>query len=199
MSNVARKRIVPQAGYEVATVTAVDAAEVTVLTARGETCARRAASCLVPPAAGDEVALFVAGDGRAFVTAILVRAEGSAVDIDVEGDLRIRAGGMMSLASKALSLSAEEGSVVLSRLTVLARSLAASAASVQVAARTVDGVFDRLSQTVKSCFRKVEELDHLRAERVDYRTEQEMCLRSENFLVGARQLAKVDAEQIHIG
>lgn len=201
MSNLARRRIVPHATHESATIVAVEASHLTVQTSRGETMrAQRAASCLVPPAAGDEVSLFVPGDGRAFVTAILVRAgEARGVDIDVDGDLRIRAKGSLSMASQKLSMSAEEGSFVLSKLTVLAGSLLASGGAVQLAVRTVDSVCDRLSQTVKRCYRKVQELDHLRAERADYRTEQEMVLRSENFLVGARKLAKLDAEQIHIG
>jgi len=139
------------------------------------------------------------GDARAFVIAILVRAEGAAVDIAVDGDLSIQAGGTLSLVSKVMNLRAPEGSVVVSKLSVLAASVLANAESVQVVARTFDGICERLSQTAKRCFRKIEELDHLRAARVDYRTEQEMCLRSENFLVGARQLAKIDAEQIHIG
>lgn len=200
MSSLARRRIVPRAAHDLAKVVAADASHITVQTAQGETLrAKRAASCLVPPAAGDEVSVFAPGDGRAFITAILVRSEGQGVDIEVEGDLRIRANGAMSLASKTIAVSAEQGSFVLSRLTVLAGSLLASGGAVQLAVTTVDAVVDRLSQTVNRCYRTVRELDHLRAERIDYRAEQEMCLRSENFLVGARQLAKLDAEQIHIG
>jgi len=105
----------------------------------------------------------------------------------------------MSLASKVLNLRAVEGNVVLSKLTVLASSLLAHTDNVRFAAKAVDSFFERVSQTAKLWHRTVEELDLLRAGRADYRTEKEMCLRSENFLVGARKLAKLDAEQIHIG
>jgi hypothetical protein len=105
----------------------------------------------------------------------------------------------MSLASKVVSLRAAEGRVVLSKLTVLASAVLAHSETVRVAAKAFDGFFERVSQTAKICYRKVEEMDSLRAGRADYRTEQEMCLRSENFVVGARNLAKLDAEQIHIG
>jgi hypothetical protein len=105
----------------------------------------------------------------------------------------------LSLVSKVLHLRADEGGVIVSKLTVLASSLLGHLESVRLAATSVDGFFEHVTQTAKSWHRKVDDLDTLRAGHVDYRTDAEMCLRSENFLVGARNLAKVDAEQIHIG
>ncbi|MGD0526004.1 MAG: DUF3540 domain-containing protein [Polyangiaceae bacterium] len=214
MSNVARKR--SYTTYEVGTVRAVEDGAITVLTPDGELDAERAASCLVPAAVGDEVAVLLAGDGRAFVLAVLVRAGSGAVDLAVKGDLRISAEGgtcriqgtegvaiasegTVSLASRLLSLRAAEGNLVVSALTVLASSVLAHTDRAHMAAKALDWVCDRVSSTVRRSYRKVEELDQVRAARIDYRTEQEMCLRSENFLVGARKLAKLDAEQIHIG
>ena len=216
MANVAYKLHHADPSYELATVELVEATGITVRAARGERRAQRAASCLVAPDVGDEVAVMVTGDGRVFVIAVLVRAEERPVEIAVEGDLhisarggscyisategvRIRAEGAMSLVSKALNLRAVEGSVVLSKLTVLASSVLGHSDSVRFAAKAFDSFCDRVSQTAKVWTRKVEELNLLRAGHVDYRTEKEMCLRSENFLVGARVLAKLDAEQIHIG
>jgi hypothetical protein len=105
----------------------------------------------------------------------------------------------MSLVSKALHLRAVEGSVVLSKLTVLASSVLGHSDHVRIAAQTFESFCERVSQTAKLWSRTVEGLDLLRAEHADYRTEKEMCLQSENFLVAARNLAKLDAEQIHIG
>ncbi|HEY3818505.1 MAG TPA: DUF3540 domain-containing protein [Polyangiaceae bacterium] len=216
MTNVVRKLSQAASTYEVATVVLVAETNVTVRTTHGERRARRAASCLVAPEAGDEVAIIVTGDGRVFVTAVLVRAEDRPIEIAVDGDLRIsarggschidatdgveiRAEGALSLVSKALNLRAVEGSMVLSKLTVLASSILGHSDAVRIAAQAFESFCDRVSQTAKVCQRTVEEIDLLRAGAVDYRTENEMCLRSENFLVGARNLAKVDAEQIHIG
>lgn len=199
MANVALKLTQSAPSYEVATVVAMRGPEITVRTGEGELRAQRAVSCLVAPDPGDEVALVSPGDGRVFVIAVLVGADERPVDIATDGDLRISADGTMSLVSKTLNLRAIEGRVVLSKLTVLTSSLLARADSVRVAAKAFDSVCERISQTAKLWHRKVEELDHLRAARVDYRTDHEMSLRSENFLVGARKLAKLDAEQIHIG
>jgi hypothetical protein len=216
MTNAVLKLNLAEATYEVATVVAVDGAAIVARTARDERHAYRAASCLVAPAEGDEVALVTTSNRRAFVIAVLVRAEERAVEISVDGDLSIaarggscriaatdrvelRAEGSMSLDSKALSLRAVEGSVLLSKLTVLASSVLAHSDGVRVAAKAFDSFCERVSQTARVWHRKVEELDRLRAGHADYRTEKEMCLRSQNFLVGARELAKLDAEQIHIG
>ena len=84
-------------------------------------------------------------------------------------------------------------------LAVLASTVLAHADGARIAVRAVDTFCDRLSQTVKRCLRTVEDIDQLRAGRVDYRTEKEMLLRAENVLAGARKLVKFDGEQIHIG
>jgi hypothetical protein len=206
MSNLARTRSRSEARYEVGVVVAAGDDGLEVETEWGARAVERAASCLVAPGMGDEVALVTTGDDRAYVVAILVRAavEGAGegprpVEIATEGDLRIAAGGALSLGSKTFRLQAGEGSVVLSKLTVLASSVVAHSQTVQLAAKTVDGFYDRLSQTMKRCFRKVEELDHLRAERADYRTEKELSLRAEHLLATARKLVKVDGSQVHIG
>ena len=82
---------------------------------------------------------------------------------------------------------------------MLASSVLAHTDGAQLAAKAVDWFCDRFSSTVKRSYRKVEEIDQLQASRIDYQTENEMYLRSQNFLVGASELAKVDAEQIHLG
>ena len=216
MTNAAFKLSHSEASYLVGAVTDVRGAEILVDTDRGELCAERAASCLLAAAAGDEVGVLTTGDGRAFVVAVLVKARSEGTEIAVNGDLRISARGgscridardgvelssegAVSLSSRILGIRAVEGSVVLSSLTLLASSVLAHTDGARVAAKAFDWVCDRFSSTVTRSHRKVEDLDEVRAGRIDYRTENEMCLRSENFLVGARQLAKLDAEQIHIG
>lgn len=200
MSNVARKRIVPEARYEIGTVVLVDEHEIAVETPRGERRALRAASCLVAPAAGDEVALLVSGDGRAFVIAVLDQPNHAGVEISVEGDLRISArGGSCSITSKELNLEATAGNVVLSKLTLLAGEIVAHSRSAHVVVKAIDAFCERLSQTAKRCYRTVEEIDVLRARHADYRTEKEMSLRSEHFLVDARKLVKVDGQELHLG
>jgi transglutaminase/protease-like cytokinesis protein 3 len=60
-------------------------------------------------------------------------------------------------------------------------------------------VLERWSQKVKRAYRKVEQIDELRAQNIDYSADQTMSLHSENALVTAEGLVKVDGEQIHLG
>ena len=45
----------------------------------------------------------------------------------------------------------------------------------------------------------VEELDHVRAEQIDYAVEKRLSLHGENALITAQHLAKVEGDQIHLG
>jgi hypothetical protein len=215
MGNPAFKLRAVEPRYHAGIVLAVEEKAIGVQTEDGIVTATCATSCLIEPTEGDEVALFLPGDGRTFVTAVLHRTEPGAANIAIDGDLHISASGRcriegargmdlasddhVSVVSKLLSLRAKAGNVLISDLTVLASAILAHADTGRIATKALDWVSDRFSATVKRSYRKVTELDQVRAARIDYRTEQEMCLRSENFLVGSRQLAKLDAEQIHIG
>jgi hypothetical protein len=63
----------------------------------------------------------------------------------------------------------------------------------------VDAVTDRYSQTSKTALRKVEHVDKLNAGMVDYRADSLMNLRGQNVVTQARELAKVNADQVHLG
>ena len=167
--------------------------EILLHTERGQRRALRATSCLVQPVVGDEALFVTVPDGRIFVLAVLTRSieQGSAVELRTEGPLRI--------AAPELDLDADKSTMRFGTVALLASTLLAHAESAKLALKTVDSFCERLSQTVKRCFRTVEETDQLRAGRMDYRAEKEMVLRAENVLAGARKLVKVDGEQIHIG
>jgi hypothetical protein len=191
MNQLARRFESPEVVQEVVTVVAALGDEVRVRSERGEEQARRAVSCLVSPAPGDEVLLACVPDGRLFILAVLERTDRESTEIGVSGQLRIRAA--------EIDVSASRGNLVFGTLTALAGALVARTEKARFFAGSLDTVCDRLSQTVQRCYRKVAELDVLRAGRLDYRAEQEICLRAENVLAGARKLVKVDGEQIHIG
>ena len=199
MRQAARRLESRDVAQELAAVVGVVGHEVRVRTTRGEETARRAVSCLVAPAPNDEVLLAGLPDGRLFVLAVLERTDRDRTEIAVPGALELRAEESVSITSTRLALRAAEGRVVFGSLTALLGSLLTQVEAARLVADTIDSVCQRLSQTLRRCTRRVTEMDELRAGRLDYRTEQEMCLRAENLLAGARKLAKVDGEQIHIG
>jgi hypothetical protein len=192
MDNLARLHVHESTASDVATVLGVEGSEVLLRTERGERRALRATSCLVQPNVGDEALIVSLPDGRMFVLAVLTRTEDNdAVELRVDGALRV--------AAKSFDLDADTGTMRFGTLAVLASTVLAHADSARLAVKALDSFCDRLTQTVKNCFRTVEGNDQLRAGRLDYRAESEMVLRADNVLAAARSLVKVDGEQIHIG
>ncbi|MEZ4438159.1 MAG: DUF3540 domain-containing protein [Polyangiaceae bacterium] len=202
---------------ERATVVAVDGRRVTVSTPFGVMVAERAASCLVTPRPDDQVLLASSRRGDAWVLAVLVRGDEDAeVALEVEGDLAIRArGGQLDLGgrrgvslttagdldatSAGLRLRTVDADVAVERLTFFGRQLLSEVERLRSVATVVDGVFGRLSQRVKQSFRHVEEIDHVKAQQIDYRAAETACLRSKHCVVTADELVKIDGGQIHLG
>jgi hypothetical protein len=177
--------------------------------------ARRAKSCLVAPDVGDRVLCAVDEDAT-YVVAVLEGREGAATKLVADGDLQVQARGGrvglcgsegvdivtlgdVSVTAAEANLQAKKGSVAIEELGFVARLLRADVSKVAVLAREVDSVVTRLSLRAKRVFRFVEELDQTRAGAVDLRAENLLAMRSENTLITARVLAKVDGEQIHLG
>lgn len=182
----------------------------------GELDARLAASCLVQPRAGDQVALLApAGTSAAYVWAVLERGE--------PGPLGIA-------APQGLSISAPQGSIVVSaeRIELLSRQrLGLTGADVEVEARGLRVVFrelqaagaraalsidsvrsvgkdltlllERTLTRVRRSYRVVEELEHLTARQLDYKVNENASVRAKNHLVTAEQLVKLDGKQLHLG
>lgn len=178
--------------------------------------ARRAASCLLEPLPGDRVLLASLGDGSSYVLAVLERAAGEPATLSVEGDCALRlpsgklqvttatgvgfvSAGEISMTSPSVEVKAAEGKVGLGRLTVVGKELFAEIASVKTTLGALDTVAERVMQKVQRAYRFVEELDQLRAKRVDYTAEKSMHLHGENALMTADGLVKLDGEHIHMG
>lgn len=200
------------------TVTSSEGGEFAVRTEGGlMVVARRALSCLVAPEVDDRVLVAVGGRAReCFILAVLEREARATVELTVEGDLALRAShgavtvsaahdvnllaqAEVNIASRGVSVQANEGTLALRAVNLVGELLRADVREVKAVAETVDTVVERLSQRVKRAFRFIEEDDVKRAERIDHAARQVMHLRAENALVTAHKLAKVDGEQIHIG
>jgi Protein of unknown function (DUF3540) len=214
MRNVARK-MEPEVAYQQAgRVVGAGEGVFVVVSGQAEVEARRAVSCLVEPRVGDEVLLAVLPE-RAYLLAVLER-QGSDVSLGVDGDLQVKvpkgrfvvaaAEGVSFVSGKELGVVAGEvkvhagrGSVLVESLSYLGTVVQAEIEKVKVRATAFDSTVERLTQRLKRGYRFVEELEQLRAERVDYVAKKNMSLRGENMLVTAEDLVKVDGAQIHLG
>jgi hypothetical protein len=180
---------------------------------RGELRARRAVSCLVEPQLHDFVLL--GGQGRtAYVLAVLERESPDAT-IAVEGNLDVKTNerfrvvakeGVDIVSSKDVNMMANEIGIHASRAKLFASEILAigsevvgELANVKLRGTFFDKVYERVSERVQRSFRRVEEIDQLKAKQMDYLAEETLCLRSENMVAVAKDLVKVDGEQIHFG
>ena len=216
MDNLARKLELGEVVQQVGTVVHAEGAVVRVRTETGEYGARRAVSCLVQPEPGDEVLVACRATGACYVLAVLEREAGATTRIQVEGDLQVQvpAGSFAVAAQEGVSLvsakdttlvsgridvRAVEGSVALEQLTYWGRLIRSEVEKIKLLAGSFDSVLERWSQKVKRAYRKVEQIDQLRAQSIDYTAEKTMSLHAGNAIVTAEELVKIDGEQIHLG
>jgi Protein of unknown function (DUF3540) len=216
MKNLARKLHDDPVFQEIGTVTRASGSSYDVATASSTVEARRAASCLIEPAVGDRVIIGGSASEGSYVLAILRREVDASTAISVDGDLEVRAkggrfvvatrdgidlvsSGDVSVVSARVDVNAADSNVTLGRLTFFGALMRAEIEKIKLFAETFDSVVERVAQRVQRSYRTITETDHVRAERIDYVAEKTASVHGENALVTARELVKIDAEQIHVG
>ena len=176
---------------------------------------RRAVSCLVEPGAGDRV--LVALSDESFVLAVLARgARAPGVTLAVDGDvtLRSRGGNLALCANEAVTLTsgskveltapelevrAMKTSFFSASLSYIGRALDGEIDRVKLVARTVDRAIERVTERVQQSFRTVEQIERLKAKELDIDVEGTVNVQSDNTVMSAEKLVKVDGAQIHLG
>ena len=214
MQNLA-KQLVTTPEHEAGWLVRGDGDVFVVKTDRAVVHARRAPSCLVLPEPGDLV-LVASLDAGAFVIAILDRAPGRAATISVDGDLAIKlpTGSFTVTAQEGIEIAAEEkleitaatleveaarGEIHAGEASLVAALVKSEIERVKVIARSVESVFGLVTERVKRAYRKIEEFEQVRADRIDYQAKRTLSLHGENTILTAEELVKVDGEQIHLG
>lgn len=217
MSSTARKLGEQDVFQTMGTVVRVSGGQFSVRSAHGDFQAKRAVSCLVEPLEGDFVLMAGEPRGGAYILSVLERGgETRTTSISCEGDLDIKVpGGKVRIASQEgidllspkhvsvsageLSLHARTASFVLEQLSYLGSLAVGELEKLKVKSGIIETVAERVSSRLKRSFRTVEEVEQLKAERIDYAANQTMTLRAENTIVTAKELVKMDGEQIHMG
>ncbi len=190
-----------------------DTCSVALESGGGELVARRAASCLVGPRPGDRV--LVALVPSPFVLSVLERDASRPAELVLDGDATIRSRGRLAieaeeglrlgtrealeLRSRALDVKSGSAQLVFETVEAFALRARASFEESVLIAKTVERVADRISESAARVFRFVSEVDQLRARHFDYRAEHCAQVRGASVVVAARQVVKVDGEQVHLG
>ena len=177
---------------------------------------RCAASCLLAPSVGDTVLLCGPSPAQAYLIAVIAQADASAARIDVPGDLSLsvphgqltvnaangltlRSDRQLSLDSGTLAVRAAQARLALQDTEYLGVGVRATVASLRVVGRACEVVMDRISHVAQSIFRLAEQVEQVRAQRLDYQAEQTARVHARQTLVTGRDIVKVDADQIHMG
>lgn len=180
----------------------------------GSFTARRAASCLLQPAAGDTVlAAMVAGSP--WILAVLSRGDSPAViPLPADSTLKVAAGGLtfavrdeltlgagrqLSVVAPEVSLQAGRASFGVGALQLAAGLVEATVDQVKTAAEFLDTVAKRVRLKAGSVHRQVEDLDHLQAGQLYYSIKNVLNMRGKHAVVSAESEVRVDGERIHLG
>jgi len=207
----------PAAGplQTISTVSALGEDTYVVQTDHAALPARRALSCLLEPALGDRVWV-VGEDGTYFITAVLERSASVPLQLAMEGDvnLAVRNGRFniaatqgielatpqaLGLTAGELNVKARKGHFLVEQIHCLGQRLRAELSEIKLLGQFFDSVLERISLRVKRSYKTVEEVDMLRSEQIDFRAGKNLHLHGQNALMSAKELVKIDAEQIHLG
>jgi hypothetical protein len=198
------------------TVSAVAADAVAVRLKSGLVQARRAASCLMEPAPGDQVLVSGEDASDCYVIAVLARDSTTPCRLHLSGDthlqvndgalhlgadhgLRLAGGPSLHLSAAEIDLQSAKTQLITGQLTVIGRALTATLDHIGLVGNRVEAVFKSLLQRLSHSVREVEGVDHLRCGQIDYRAEENASVRGKNTLLTARELVKIDGGQIHLG
>lgn len=181
----------------------------------GQLTARRAASCLLEPAAGDTVLSAQIADGTWYVLAVLTRGDTAAiVSLPADSVLRSSEGGMtlaaqtqltlaggerVSITTPELEVQAERAQASFSVLRAAAGLIETTATRVRNVADLFETVADCIRQRAGSMYREVKDLDHLKAGQVYYKAETVMNLRGKHSVLSAEGEVKIDGTRVHLG
>jgi hypothetical protein len=178
--------------------------------------AQRATSCLVKPEIGDLVLFCVTEADFGYILAILERKEECTTTISINGnlDLNVDSGSfsvtaldgvalssprVLSMISPEINVNATKGDVTVQRLTFTGNFFQATLKQIKLFADNFDSLLERLHQRIKRSYRFIEETDQLRADKIDHRAEELLQMHGKNAVINAKELIKLDGEQIHVG
>lgn len=216
MNNVARLRpAAPPTTHTSGFVSAVEGGRFTVRLEAVEVECAQAASCLLQPVVGDRVVVYQEGL-EAWVLAVLERPTGTASDVVLEGDATVssREGVVTLRGPKGVRLEspeevrtvtarvrmlAERADLAIDRALLVGKTLHTQVSEVRAQASTLDLLVGHLASRVKSALRQVDEVDVVRAGRIDYRAESIAQVEGKATVVHASEVVKVDGAQIQLG
>ncbi len=216
MENLARRFQEHMMVQELGIITKIDCEIYTVETGSCTYEAQQAVSCLITPQQNDKVILMGNASDGFYVLAVLERKKGEKQTLSFQGDVDfIVKDGRLSIASKEgmgltsardinlasseLNVHSLKSEVHIHRLIFSGGFWMGQVEKIRLAVTAFDSLIERLTQRIKRSYRTVEEIDRLRAGRLDYLVDKLLSLRGKYSMLTAKEDVKIDAERIHMG
>lgn len=185
-------------------------------TPSGRVPAAKSVSCLVEPLPGDTVLISRSASGKSYILSILEREKDQRVELIFNGDVDLKAkegrmrlaaqkgldlvsAGETAMVSGELSINSLQAEINIQRLSFFGTFLHGQIERIKLIGQTCDSIFERVSQNIKRCFRRVEELEQLQAGQLDYQVKKLMSLRGQYTILTAQEDVRIDGDKILMG
>jgi hypothetical protein len=185
-------------------------------TPSGRIPAAKSVSCLVEPLPGDTVLISQSASGKSYILSILEREDDRRVDLVFNGDVDLKtkdgrlrlaaqkgldlvSAGETAMVSGELSINSLQAEINIQRLSFFSTFLHGQIQRIKLIGQSCDSVFERVSQNVKRCFRRVEEIEQLNAGQLDYKVKKLMSLRGKYSILTAQEDVRIDGDKILMG
>lgn len=173
-------------------------------------------SCLVRPIAGDKIMYTRDPEGGCYILAILERPSGSDALLSFPGDVRVESkkgtvaiaaasgidlatGSTVTMSASEVSVSAVNGRLNVLDLQATGDSFTGTLNRVHLISDAVDVVAQRVTQRLKSCYRWVEEIEHITAGQMIHKVSNLFSVRARQTAITAKDDVKIDGERLHLG
>lgn len=203
-------------GIELGTVRGGSEAGYVVHGPSGIIVATVAFSCLVKPMAGDKVMYTRDPQEGCYILAILERPTSPDAVLSFPGDVVVEAakghmtisaasgidmatGAAVSLRASDINLSAAKGQFNMLEMQASADSFTGTLNRVRLVSDAVDVVANRLTERLKTCYRWVEEIEHVTAGQMISTIRNLFSVRARQSAITAKEDVKIDGERVHIG
>jgi len=216
MDNLARQEQDPTMFQEMGVVVEIERECFWVAVGDSRYRAQKAAGCLLYPEVEDKVLVVSSSTGECYILSVLERTKSTRNRLLFDGDTELLSpNGNLQLAGKQgvnvtspsqirivstnLQVVAEQSECSISHLSYIGNFLEGKVALVKLMAGKMESIFDCLRQKVKRSYREVEDIDQLKAGKIDYNAERLMSLRGKYSVVTAKENIKIDGKMIHMG
>jgi hypothetical protein len=216
MDNLARQQDDLFVFHEFGQIAELQQGAFVVDTPSGRYTAKKAVSCLIEP--GKDARVLIAGDpqGDCYILSVLEYGIEKKCSIQFDGDVEmVTKNGQFQLAaqkginlttvnnigmvSSGLKVHSKQAEISISQLLYLGTSIFAQLSKIKVLATTVESTIRRLTQKLHRSYRTVEDLDQVKAGKIDYNAEKTMSLHGKYSLITAKNDVKIDGKMIHMG